>query len=689
MEDNKNNHISKRRALALICVVAIIFGIYAVRLFRVQIVEGDYYATLADNKKTLTLPIEAARGEILDSALRPLAVNRTTYEVIIDYNYYPRGTSEEQRDKQNTMLLALTALLRDAGESWNDTLPISGTAPYTFDEERPRSVEALKKNLRMAEYATADNCMAELIKQYHLEAYTPEEQRTLAGIQYEMVLREFGFFTPFTFSDDVSKLTTYAINENNDQFPGVDVQTTAVREYVSGTTAPHLIGLVGPMYAEDYAALKDQGYALNDTLGKSGVEKAFESELRGEAGSRTLIKDGSGNVLEAYESQAPVPGDTVVLTLDSELQDAAQKAIDEKIQELRARPATRGGSFWNNGHDVTSGSVVVLDVKTGGVLACATWPVYDLSTYMAEYETLRNDPDKPLFNRALDGAFAIGSTMKPGMALAALTEGVITPSTTIPCHRTYNYFSSSGLTLHCLGSHGSINAATAITKSCNIFFYEVGRLLGIEKMNAYCTLYGMGQKTGIEIGESAGVLAGPAHSAAVGSVWTPAGTVLAAIGQSDNMITPIQLAAYAMTIANDGVRYKTHLLQALRSYDGATTTAYEPEVAATVEWSQAAIDAVRQGMIGVGKPGGTASAFASASYTIACKTGTAQVSNNRSDHGAFIGYAPVDDPQVAIAVLMENGTSSSSSAVAKKVLDFYFAAQTGSDTLTPEGELLP
>lgn len=680
----KTGRPSTHRLVALIVALMVVFGAFAVRLYRIQIVEHEQYAKLADGGSTLTLPIAASRGEIIDRDLNPLVVNRTAYAVVFDYNYFPAGTSDEARDKQNALILELTGLLTGAGENWNDTLPISAAEPFTFLEERDSSVAALKTALRLADYATADHCMAALIERYRLETYTPAEQRLLAGVQYEMTVREFSAFNAFTFSSGVSKETSYLISENTDRFPGVDIQTTAVREYVSGDTAPHLIGTVGPMYAEDYAALKDQGYALNDTLGKSGVEAAFESALRGTAGRRVLVKNSAGTVTDSYESESPVPGNTVVLTLDSDLQDAAEQALAEKIAELRARPDT---SY--NGHDVSSGAVVVLDVSDGGVLAAATWPNYDLATYTENYNTLLSDPDRPLFNRALYGAFACGSTMKPGVAAAALEEGIITPTATCTCRYAYSKFAASGLILHCMDSHGSINVVTALQKSCNIFFYETGLALGIEKMNTYSALFGLGQKTGIEVGESAGVLAGPARSAAQGRTWTPGDTATAAIGQSDNMFTPIQLAAYAMTLANDGVRYKTHLLHSLISYDGAVVQMYEPEIAATLNLSQETIDTVRAGMVAVGKSGTASYYFANTAYTVACKTGTAQVSNVESDHGVFIAYAPAEDPQVAIAVVLENGTSGPSAAVARTVLDAYFNVEEEGVSDLPFEVLLP
>lgn len=257
------------------------------------------------------------------------------------------------------------------------------------------------------------------------------------------------------------------------------------------------------------------------------------------------------------------------------------------------------------------------------------------------------------------------------MALAALTEGVITPGYTYTCHKVYNRFSD--YKPKCLGTHYTINVVTALAKSCNVFFYETGFQLGIEKMNAYSALYGLGQKTGIEVGEAEGVLAGPAEREAQGLVWNPGDTVSAAIGQSDNLFTPLQLATYCMTIANDGVRYKTHLIDSVRSYDGKTVTTIEPEIVAQADLTQEAIDTVRQGMIQAALSGTAQRSFGSnVPYTVACKTGTAEVSKTRSDHGVFIAYAPVEDPEIAVAVLLEDGTSAPSTALGRTVMDAYF-----------------
>lgn len=675
--DRSVGTLSMRRVLALFVTMAVIFGIFSVRLFHVQIVDGEEYASLAQAGTKTTISISASRGEILDRNQIPLVSNRTSYAVVLDYNYFPHASPKEQND----CLLLLTKLLQAQGEEWNDTLPISSKAPYMFLEDRDTGIARLKNYLRMASYATADNCMTQMIELYELEGYTAEQQRQLAGIHYNMSVAGFGQRVPYTFAGDVSSETMYKILENNEQFPGVDVSTVPVREYVGGETACHIIGSVGPIYAEEYEKLAEKGYSYDDTVGKSGIEAAAEEYLRGTAGTRTLVKNSSGTVTSEEETVSPIPGQTVILSIDSKLQQTAQDAMDKKIKELRATAAE------GKGKDVKSGSVVMLDVTNGGVMVCASWPSYDLSTYTENYNELVSDADKPLFNRALYGAFACGSTFKPGVALAAITDGKIAPTSAINCTRTYMYYAPS-YTPNCMGYHSHLNVVGALEKSCNYYFYDVGRMMG-SGLFGYLSLYGFGQRTGVEIGESAGVQQTPESLQAIGSTWVPGDYLQLAIGQRGSY-TPIQLAAYTMMIANNGVRYKTHFIHSVRNFDSATDTVIQPEVAATVKWSDAAMEYVKKGMVAVGKSGTASRYFAGVDYTLACKTGTAQTGiANSSDHGTFIAYAPADNPEVAIAVVMERGTSAASSAVAKEVLDAYFANKETGEPPTDYGVILP
>lgn len=673
--------IQFRRVAALLLVILVVLGIFSVRLFQIQIVQGDDYAKLASAGYRTSVSVAASRGEIVDRNQVPLVSNRTSYAVVLDYNYFPHGNNEEKRREQNDCLLALTELLREADEEWNDSLPITKSAPYTFEEGRANGVERLKNFLRMAGYATAQQCLEQMVDRYQLADYTEEQQRVLAGIHYEMDTAGFSAKVTYTFAADVSAATMYRILEQSRQFPGVDVITAPMREYVGGTTACHIIGTVGPIYAEEYATLKEQGYSYNDILGKSGIESAAEKYLRGTAGTRVLIKNAAGVVISEEETVAPQPGQTVVLCLDSVVQQKAQTVLHETITDLRENGKEEKGK------DVKSGSVVLLDVSNGGVLTCASWPDYNLSTYSQDYNELVANPDNPLFNRALNGAFACGSVFKPGVALGAITDQFIKPNEIINCTHTYEYYAPT-YRPKCMARHNNISVITAIEKSCNYYFYDVGRLMGSSIFN-YLSLYGFGQKTGVEIGESSGVQHTPESLRAAGGAWVAGDYLQLAIGQK-GAYTPIQLASYAMMIANNGVRYKTHFIHSVRSYDNSSETVIAAEVAAKVTWSKEAMEQVKKGMVAVGKTGTAKTAFADAPYSVACKTGTAQTGvAGASDHGTFIAYAPAENPEVAISVVMENGNSAAASAVARKVLDAYFEAKQAGEKPTPDGVLIP
>lgn len=677
LKEADRGELRPRRILALLLIIVIVLGIFSVRLFQIQIVQGDEYANFVNNNYHTSIPVAASRGEIVDCNQVPLVSNRTSYAVVLDYNYFPHGSSEQDYRKQNECLLALTEILQLEGEQWNDSLPISKEAPYTFEEGRENGVARLKETLRLATYATAEQCLQQMVKKYYLTDYSPEEQRVLAGIHYEMASAGFSEKVTYTFAGNVSETTLYRIVENSRQFPGVDVTTVAVREYVSGTTACHIIGTVGPIYAEEYASLKEKGYSYNDILGKSGIEAAAEMYLRGTSGTRVLTKNAQGVVISEEETVAPIPGQTVVLCLDALIQQKAQDTLAATIADLRANGEE------GKGKDVKSGSVVLLDVNNGGVITCASWPDYDLSTYTLNYNELVQNPDKPLFNRALNGSFACGSVFKPGVALAAITDDFIADNEIINCTHAYEYYAPSYVP-KCMSYHGRLSVITALEKSCNYYFYDVGRLMGSSLFN-YLSLYGFGQKTGVEIGEAAGVQ----QSNDTSESWVAGDYLQLAIGQRGSY-TPIQLAAYAMMIANDGVRYKTHFIKSIRSYDNATETVIPAETMAKVTWSKEAIDQVRKGMIAVGKTGTAKKAFADAPYTVACKTGTAQTGvAGASDHGTFIAYAPAENPEVAISVVIENGNSAAAAAVAREVLDAYFEGKEAGEMPTPGGVLIP
>lgn len=604
----------RHRGMILLVLFAAIFVLFTARLTQLQLIDGDYYAALANERRSTTLTVTAARGAIWDRNGKVLAGDRAGFSLVLDGAWLPA-------DQTDAVLTAVTELLSAAGESWNS-----------------------------------------------MTAAEDDESR-ITGIRLAMEKAGFNSVTPFVLASDVSRATASVIEAYPDRFPGVRVVTTPVREYLAGTVAAHLIGTVGPIYAEEYETLRTQGYRLTDTVGKSGIEATLESTLRGTAGTRTLLWGKDGTVLDERETAPAVAGNTVQLTIDSTLQAVAQTALEDTIATLRAVTPTVEEPYM--GQDVKSGSALLLDVHTGAVLVAASAPGYDLSTYTEDAAALLEDEDAPLFNRALSGTFPCGSVIKPAVAVAGLTEGVMDADTSfIACDGVYHYYESVGFTPKCLGNHGEVTLTRALQRSCNVYFFDLGRLLGIDRLNRYLTAFGLGQTTGIELSEATGVLASPVTK---NGAWVAGDTCQCAIGQMDQRFTPLQLAAYAMTLANNGVRYRAHLVQRVLRYDGSVVSETQPQVIATVPADEPAFAAVRQGMVAVVQPGGTAyAAFKDAAYTLAAKTGTAQNGNNRSDHGVFIAYAPTEDPQVAVAVVMENGTSAPAAAVARTLLDAYF-----------------
>ena len=659
----------------LILCVCIIFGIV---LIEIQIVHGQSYAELATKGATRSQTIQAARGEITDRYGRPLVQNKVGYNVTLDKAYLTRG-------EENEIILRLLSLLQAAGEEWIDKLPITQTEPFSFYEEQETEIAKLKDFLDVGSYTSVDDVMSWLVERYELESYTPAQQRMLAGIRYEMERQGFSITTPYTLAEDVDVSTVIQIKERSYELSGVMVTESTIREYVAGDTAPHLIGQIGPIYAEEYAELKDQGYAMNDTIGKSGIEEAFESQLRGENGKRTITLNANGEVIDATVTQSPVPGNSIMLTLDLDLQRIAQDSLEDEIQWLQANGEE------GEGKEATAGAVVAIEVKTGEILAMASYPTYNLATYNQDYNTLLANPDNPLFNRALQGTYAPGSIFKPLVGTAGLQEGLITPSYTYTCNHVYTYYDD--YQPKCLGWHPNYTVMDALRVSCNIFFYDLGRRLGIDTLLDYAKQFGLGEPTGIELPEAIGHMASPAYSESIGEIWNPGDVLQASIGQGKSLFTPLQLATYTATLANGGVRMKTHLVKSIHTYNlDETVEEIEPEVVVDMDLSDTAVSAIRDGMIRAsgqnGYSGTSGAYFGNYPISVASKTGTPETTGY--PNGTYICYAPADDPQIAVAVVIENGYHGYwGAAVAKAIFDEYFFGKTNDQLPTQTDTLLP
>ncbi len=655
--DDTNSTISFRAAVCALLTVAI-FAAFAVRLFTWQIIKSDDYQSDALSSASYTMTTEAGRGEILDRNGKELAVNDPGYMIIFNKLYMKEGT-------ENEIINKLIGLMKLRHEAWIDALPIyiDDSGAYQFKEDCDATIDFIKSKamLDMNKYATAQDCMDAFEERFDLAdtEYSQQEKRDIISVRYNMEFKGYSYSTPYRFAENISRDMIAIVLENSQGFPGVECAGTFVRYYKDSALVPHLIGTVGAISQEEYDSLKDKGYTLDDTIGKSGIESALEEYLKGTGGEKRITKTSDGAIVDEVETVKAKPGDTVYLTIDSKLQDATNRALAQNVREA-------GKSH----SDCVAGAAVMIDLEDFSVLACSTYPTFDLQKYMTDekyYSNLMSDSKLPLFDRALTGNFIVGSTFKPCVAAAGLEEGVVTGTSTIFCKQNYDYYKTD--IIKCLGYHSSQNVEQALANSCNYYFAEVGRRLGIESMDFYAEKFGLGVSTGIEVYESRGILAGRDSE-----TWFEGNTCQAAIGQSDNAFTPIQLATYAATVANDGVRLRTHFVDKITDYTKTETVldnSEQPEVVETVGVSTENMRIVKSGMRKVVTSGTAKEIFSGYHIPIAAKTGTAE--NIGTDNVTFIAFAPYENPKVALAVVIEHGGEGKYSMnTAKAMLDAYF-----------------
>lgn len=669
------------RSAACILLVLAVFAVYELRLFQWQVLRGDEFEQISLSNRTDTIEIEAARGEILDRDGNVLAGNRSSYNIVYD-------ALDMDYSARNATILQVLDLLMERGETWRDRLPIvlAEDGTYQYAEDSESAIAALQESLELAEYATAEDCMSALIRRYDCQGYSREDARNVVSVRYSMTQDGFSRTSPYVIAEDVSAETVGVISEHASEWPGIETRVAVTRTYgEDGSLAPHVVGYTGVITDTQYQqAVEDgntydaedniSGYKWSDTMGRSGLEAAFEEELRGKRGEETIYTDGTGTVTSTAVTTAPEEGHTIQTTLDSDLQRVANLSLEKNIQSN------------TDARDATSGAVVVLDVDTFGVLACSSYPTYDVNQLVESiagdgeyYNNLLADEDEPMVNLALNGVFVPGSVFKPVVALAALQEGVTSSGTTYTCNGVWNYFD---LSQGCLCGGGTWNLYGALAHSCNTYFSNVGLNLGIARLAPYAEYFGLGTTTGVEIGESTGTMSNPQeYRENHGVNWTDGVSAQTAIGQADNMFTPIQLATMCATIANGGVRLQTHFLDKVLDYTGETVLkAYEPVELYDAGLSSAVLGVVQTGMQMVATEGNAGTVFANYPVSIACKTGTAETStgkNGTEPNLSFICYAPADDPEIAIAVMMEYGnTGNYAKYVAKDILDQYFGFYT-------------
>ncbi len=645
----------KIRAALIICGVLTISAGAGVKLMKIQIVDHEVYTADKPSVYTEEQTLHATRGEIKDVRGVPIVENKLGFNVIIQKSTFPEDNREA-----NEVILRIADFLTREGYRYYDSLPMTTEAPFEFTTEDEDDLSYLKSSLGVNVYATAENCMDKFIVDYDIdESYTDKEKRIIAGLRYEMKRRDFSLSNIFTLCEDIDISAVTKIKEMGPEIPGVEILEDAIRTNPVVDVIPHEIGTVGPIYAEEYEELRNKGYFMNDYVGKSGIEKGMEDVLRGKNGICEITVQNNG-VISSEVTEPAVPGNTVHLTIDSGFQRDVQKILEDFMTYLNENDEECFG--------ISKGAIVVLDAKDNDVLALATAPTYRLDDYIENYSEVLNREGTPLVDRATDGLYRPGSTFKTVTATAGLNEGTVTPNSTFYCGTEYRFYEH---TVYCTGYHENIAATEAIRVSCNIYFYELSRLLGIDKIIEYAHHYGLGTTLGLESGDSEGYIAGPETSAMLGVEWYSGGLLQAAIGQEETRITPLQMAVAASTIANRGVRYKPHLVDSIYDYKGNKVDDVPPEVAETIKTNYDYVyPTIINGMIGASHntPEGEFS-LNDLGYDVAIKTGTPQTTSSERTSTAVIGFAPADDPVIAFSAIIEDGKNSK--YLVRKLIDCY------------------
>ena len=699
--------------LAFMAVItAALVAVSVVTLYKLQIIDGRAYYEESRNNIVSNVRVPAARGSIMDRYGRVLVENRICNNLRIDADELFGDRSDEAIAAANATILTLVNTIRAYGDSYTDTLPVTKTPPFEYtsmsDIQRATLNAYLDEREGLDRNSSAVELLAYMRSRYSIDnSYTAEETRIIAGVRYEINSRYIsGFATSeYIFARDVSMDLITALMERS--VPGFSVETSFIRDYNTGY-ASQLLGYTGMMNdaeVEKYSALN---YPLDAEVGKDGAEYAFEQYLHGTDGTARVTRTSTGVVTDTVYTEETVPGDHVYLTIDIGLQEAAENALNAYItKENETRAAKNeeldryGGMPEDYKQLITGGAAVAVNVKTGEPLAIASWPGYEVSALLKDWSSVADAENSPMYNRALQGVYAPGSTFKPCMALAALCEGKISVHTAIECTGIYEHYADYDYTPRCWvyddishRTHGTLELAEAITNSCNIYFYTLGDYLQISLMAKYAKMLGLGEHTGIELYEETGQMTSDElYQARYGRDVYMGETIAAAIGQAESLFTPIQLAEYCAALANGGQRHSAGILKSIYSYDfGTVLYQRETEVLSSVEGEQEYYDAIHEGMRGVVTDPAVGSAylaFADAPYSVAAKTGTAQTGEGRTNNAVFMCYAPYDDPQIAVAVVVEKGAAGASNAViARNILDYYFAFEDSTVALESEGGLL-
>ena len=674
----KNPHPSRRRVYVLLGFFCAFLVLFFAVLYDAQVVHGSENRARSITSNTASETVTASRGIITDRNGKVLVSNRLAYTLVVDKSSFGKDEAA-----LNDAIWQLIQLCQEQGVTWNDTLPMTtGSSPQLTSKSLTESFREYLDDNKLPTDGGSAEVLAAMRKLYKVDdSYTDAQARLIVGVRYELDGR-----SSYTFAEDVSTELLGRITDG--KYRGVTIKTAAARVY-NTKLAAHILGTVGAIWQEEwrsdestgYVGYADKGYNMNDLVGKDGVEKAFEEYLHGNDGKRLITTDENGKITGELYTREPQPGGTVALTIDIDLQQVVEDTLASTIQGMIDKDSNERG-----------GAAAVIQVGTGEVLAMASYPTYDLETFNQDYDELVKDERLPMFNRATQGVYAPGSTFKLCTSVAALEEGIITPSTIIEDKGIYTYYVDPQpmcwIWRQAHTTHGRINVSQAIVDSCNYFYYEVGRLTGIKKLDEYATAFGLGQSTGIEIGDVSGVLASPEWAEAHDREWTDGQTITAAIGQSYNLFTPLQLANYVATLVSGGEHYEAHLLKNVKPYDNSRVIdVYGKGPLNDLNISDSTMAAVTKGMHDLTYDS-LRSAFSRCVVEAGAKTGSAQVGTDIAN-GTFVAYAPYDDPEIAIAIVVEKGGSGSLLAnAAVDIINAWFTRDGTGATAAGEDALM-
>jgi len=704
---NKNLKRMEKRIYIMTWMLLFIFLFLSSGLFLLQVVKGSDYEKMAEENRIRIIPVTAPRGIFKDRNGRILVNNKPSFTV----SYTNVKSTEKERDevfKELSEILNMPLITHVVNEQYtvNDKNEVVLDKLPLVDSNSDGKVD--EKDIKIIDQDTGSYispAKMELDKgKLYFDGSVKPGTSLLISYSYNTFknkIRDLGYkkYMPIRLKTNVDFETVARIEEK--RLPGVVIEVEPIRNYIYGSEAAHIFGYVGEISKNELEALKDKGYRAGDLVGKMGLEKVLEPYLKGTNGGKQVEVNAFGKPIKVLGEIPPVPGDTIILTIDSELQRVAEKALQDQLLKLQTDKIK---PFPN----AKRGAVVVLNVKTGEVLAMASVPSFDPNMFARgltakEWEDLSNNPLKPLVNIAISETYPPGSVFKMITAIAALENNITNEKETI--YDRGVYWTILPKKDWKPGGHGVVNMIKAIAESCNIYFFEMGRRLGIDLIEKYAKMFGLGQITGIELpGEKAGVVASREYKEktfkkAEDKIWYPAETLDAAIGQGYHQFTPLQIACYISAIANEGYWMKPYIIKSIVDANGRTVFDSKPEIAGKVNVSKKTFEIVKQGMRGVVSPGGTAyGVFSNFPIPIAAKTGTAQWDLKKAPHGWFVTFAPYDNPEIAIAVFIEQAGSGGSTGgpVARAILEEYFhlnsnadAVENGDSNVNQRGPLQP